>query len=612
MARRSFRATRHAPSSCGSLLGTLYGCRAVVVGSDVVRAGYGWPPTLELMGSSFRPRTVPHIPRSLKASRRVRTTLMQYGTLEGEGVPMLQATPSVDWDSLHVVHTMQRQGGDASRVAPCPVPLSHRSASPIGTPCTPCTLGRLDAFTTREGGVSGGCETSIPQPLKYMHHLFVFVLLLIVRCCMRRTDAWIVNAGVDTLVLNAYLTENGKPVKRDLDDTLAATLDQWKKQAQAESEPSVTPWQFNGFSLLMAPNGASRGQYPYMLKTHHLTLYIATGKFNGIASVRLSSEYLWASPSLLHTIVEVNSFLYEIFNDPMYLQVSSVDLCADVAGWHDITTLDRRMNFVSRSRKRAGYHDPDIQTPQHDASLVDHSSGLAQTGFDFSKRGVMSCTIYDKTREIEKSGKLWFCDLWAARGWRPDDGPVWRDEFKYKRQALHELQQGDLHGIENAYDLAEHLPLLWAYAAGHVGGGADGLPDGWLRCVLPSSDSNRARWPTHPVWAVVQSAYTVPLEVPEHFGKIIRKRREEHNVGKAIAAIVGYSTSLSAWVGEETDNDFSVFLHYLHDEGQKVFERKGTDFAHEVERKRVKLYTGQAAKTPRLNVEIEACKGVTI
>jgi len=73
-------------------------------------------PTLELMGSSFRPRTVPHIPRSLKASRRVRTTLMQYGTLEEKGVPMLQATPSVDWDSLHVVLTMQRQGGDASRV----------------------------------------------------------------------------------------------------------------------------------------------------------------------------------------------------------------------------------------------------------------------------------------------------------------------------------------------------------------------------------------------------------------------------------------------------------------------------------------------------------------
>ena len=130
-------------------------------------------PTLELMGSSFRPRTVPHIPRSLKASRRVRTTLMQYGTLEEKGVPMLQATPSVDWDSLHVVLTMQRQGGDASRVAPCPVPLSHRSASPMLSPRTPCTLGRLDAFITRGGGVSGGCETSIPQPLKYMHHLFV-------------------------------------------------------------------------------------------------------------------------------------------------------------------------------------------------------------------------------------------------------------------------------------------------------------------------------------------------------------------------------------------------------------------------------------------------------
>ena len=136
---------------------------------------------------------------------------------------------------------------------------------------------------------------------------------------MRRSDAWIVNAGVDTLVLNAYLTADGKPIKRDLDETLAYKLDQWKKQAQASSEPYVTDWTFNGASLLMAPNGAAHGQYPYMLKTHHITLYVSTGKWNGIASVRLSSEYLWSCPSLLSAIVEVNSFLYEKFNDQMFL-----------------------------------------------------------------------------------------------------------------------------------------------------------------------------------------------------------------------------------------------------------------------------------------------------
>ncbi len=424
---------------------------------------------------------------------------------------------------------------------------------------------------------------------------------------MRRTDAWIVNAGVDTLVVNAYHTEEGKPVKRDLDETLLYTLDQWKKQAQADSEPYVTDWDFNGFPLLMQPNGASHGQFPYMLKTHHITLYVSTGKFNGIASVRFNSEYLWSCPSLADAIVRVNSFLYEKFNDQMYLQPSSVDLCADVANWHDITTLDRRYNFVSRSRKRSDYHEPDVA--QHEASLTDHSSGLVETGFDFSKRGVMSCTIYDKSREMKKSGKEWFADLWAAPGrdWSVEDGPVWRVEFKFKRQALHELKQGEFHGIENVYDLPDRLRVLWAYAAGHVEGGEDGLPDGWLRAVNPSSDTNRARWPTLPTWKVIQAAYSQPFTVPEHFGKIIRKRREERNVDKALAAILGYSTSLAAWLGgdlAQPETDLSVVLHFLNDEGGKALQRKGTDFAQEVQRKRTKLHIDSSSKTPCINAEI--------
>ena len=432
---------------------------------------------------------------------------------------------------------------------------------------------------------------------------------------MHHETAWIVNAGVDTLVLNAFLTEDGKPVKRDLDETIAFKLDRWKKQAQEDSEPFPTEWEFNGFTLLMSPNGAAHGQFPYMLKTHHITLYISTGKFNGIASVRFNSEYLWSCPSLLDAIIRVNSFLYEKFNDQMHLQPSSIDLCVDVAGWHEeIKTLDRRRNFVSRSRKRSDYHEPDnaAALPQHEASLTDHSSGLEETGFDFSKRGVMSCTIYDKSREMKKSGKEWFADLWSAPGrdWSVDDGPVWRVEFKFKRQTLHELKQGDaFHGVESAYDLPDRLPVLWAYAAGHVEGGEDGLPDGWLRCVLPSSDSNRARWPTHPVWKIIQTAYAHSLEVPEHFGKIIRQRREERNIEKALAAILGYSSSLAAWSGGDLandNNDLSIFLHYLADKGGKHLLQKGTDFGKEVQRKRVKFHISeQSSTTPRLNADIQ-------
>jgi hypothetical protein len=228
--------------------------------------------------------------------------------------------------------------------------------------------------------------------------------------------------------------------------------------------------------------------------------------------------------------------------------------------------------------------------------LANYSYGLKETGFDFSQRGAMSATIYDKFREIKRSGKEWFADLWQRRaGWDPEREPsVWRVEMKFKRQVLREIKQGDVfHGIENAYELPEVLPVLWAYAVGHVEGGEDGLPDGWLRCVVPTDDKNRARWPTHPVWKKVQAAFLEPIDdVPPHFGKIIRQRREERNIKKGLQAMLGYGTSLSAWVGgdlAQPETDFSLFLHWLADEGSKLLDVEGKEFSAEVQRKRILL-----------------------
>ena len=83
----------------------------------------------------------------------------------------------------------------------------------------------------------------------------------------------------------------------------------------------------------------------------------------------------------------------------------------------------------------------------------------------------MSCRIYNKSREIKVSGKGWFPDLWASNGYRVEDGPVWRVEVSFKREALHELKQDNVfYGVEDVYTLSDVLPVLWAYAVGQVGG----------------------------------------------------------------------------------------------------------------------------------------------
>src|SRR5260370_42389992 len=132
----------------------------------------------------------------------------------------------------------------------------------------------------------------------------------------------------------------------------------------------------------------------------------------------------------------------------MVVKPSAVHLCTDIVGWSDIDALDRRINFVSRSRKRATHFVADWDIDLH---VNEYSFGLKETGFDFSKRGTLSCTIYDKTREIKQS------DIWRLHGWDDvKDGAVWRVEFKFKREALHELQQGDeFWGIEDAFDLPQ-------------------------------------------------------------------------------------------------------------------------------------------------------------
>lgn len=413
------------------------------------------------------------------------------------------------------------------------------------------------------------------------------------------SSTWVVNRGIDTLVVNAFYTDNGKPIKQEIAPSLAEKLSEWKKAAQSVSESVVTDWVFNGASFLMHPNGAGQGQWQWLLKTPEITLYLSGGKWNGVASVRFNAQYLWACHNSLEAITSVHTFLQNILQDEVYLQLSEVHLCADVVSWEDIEHLNQQRDFVSRSRKRGTHLEPDWG---FDAKAKKYAYGLHSSGFDFSKRGAMSCTIYDKTREIQHSGKEWFYDLWRSRGWDDTtEGSVWRVEFKFKREVLHELEQtGVFHGIEDVYELSGRLPLLWAYAAGQVDGDEQGIPDGWLRCVVPNDehDKNRTRWPTHPAWHVVQGAFSEPAEQPEHFGKMVRKRWRERNIDKGIEAVIGYATSLVSWVGDEimADSGFDLwdcslpdFLRWFEREGQTYLDRKDLHFGMEVMRKRAKF-----------------------
>lgn len=97
-------------------------------------------------------------------------------------------------------------------------------------------------------------------------------------------------------------------------------------------------------------------------------------------------------------------------------------------------------------------------------------------------RGDVVIRIYDKVAEIEQqSDKAWFFELWGM------NQNVWRIEFQVRKERLREA------GIHTLNDLQDHqADLLHHLASNHT------------TVRRPNGDSNRSRWPNHPLWEDLQ------------------------------------------------------------------------------------------------------------
>lgn len=406
--------------------------------------------------------------------------------------------------------------------------------------------------------------------------------------------------GVDTLVLNVrYADSQGQPVKAELPEELAASFDSWQAQAKEEEKPvEMVGNAYKGCALFMHPHGAGKGQWRWLITCDLFNLCVSRGRLNGIVvQVRLSSQYLWSSEhrethrqDLQPLLSLLRSFLSDLLNlcgpgrKPLHIQVSEIHLCADVTGWDVAHCYDWQATMLSRARRRRvrGSYTP----PEPDGCQKHKCPGAGAHGsflwsgpesevpepiyyghtletIEFGSHGSpLSCVIYNKTREIKKSGKTWFLPIWASHG-HDGESEVYRIEYRWKREALHDLkQEGVFHGIETLDDLfaSDRLSSLWTYAAGHVQCAPDGLPDGWLRYTVPTDDQTPSRWPVHPAWQVVQAAFTtqteqavnittgevVDLPVSLPLEVLIRDRKRNFNLFRLTQQIAGCSATLAA------------------------------------------------------------------
>ena len=162
---------------------------------------------------------------------------------------------------------------------------------------------------------------------------------------------------------------------------------------------------------------------------------------------------------------ELRSIVVRLGEGYEYPNPSRVDLFADFQTNADLESPGRRA-WVGRAR-----------------SVNAYSQDGEFTGWTIGQGAVMSARLYQKTIEALKSNKTWLLPLWSRSGMLADI-PVWRMEFQVLRPVLVEL------GVRSFRSLLDNLGGIWQYATRD-----------WLRFTLPqAADSNRRRWPSHPVW----------------------------------------------------------------------------------------------------------------
>jgi hypothetical protein len=275
--------------------------------------------------------------------------------------------------------------------------------------------------------------------------------------------------GIDTIQC-AYYLENINASGAYIDYSV---LTSQKESIRQSKKKDPLPIVLGNTEFLLHPYGSSSG-YPIILSNSDFK--IEMGEFNmPNFFVTFTSEALWReSASLLHE--KFLGWADSVGYTPMIKEsLSRVDFCFD----YKLPEIDFNEDcFVSYSKKDSKHRE----------------CGTVQT-FTFGKDDII-LRVYDKIAEIrQQSDKVWFFALWG------EESDVWRIEWQIRKPALKAA------GIASFYELQERQGALLNYLA---------YDHDTLR--QPNDDSNRSRWPLHPLWKDLQEKIDNLCSLPVHEG----------------------------------------------------------------------------------------------
>jgi hypothetical protein len=264
--------------------------------------------------------------------------------------------------------------------------------------------------------------------------------------------------GIDTLQCAYYLTP---PSPKHLDFRSLAAIKEQLRIGKAREPRAVV---LGGAEFFLYPYGSSSG-YPFVLSNEDFKIEL--GEFNNPSCfVTYRSQGLWRQSAMtLH-----DQFLAWAKSIGCGMQqpesLSRLDFCFDYSLNNRDFDAD---SFVSLSDKDSQHRE----------------NGNIQT-FTLGKGDVV-LRVYDKIAEIrQQSAKVWFHELWGQ------DDHVWRIEWQVRKPILKAFM------IRTFQDLQERQGALLNF-----------LAESHDTLRVRTEDTNRSRWPLHPLWIDLQQRIAV-------------------------------------------------------------------------------------------------------
>jgi hypothetical protein len=326
----------------------------------------------------------------------------------------------------------------------------------------------------------------------------------------------------------------------ELADGLAAQLDELKTEAQehdfgqrfGSSGLFVQPkafgrWKWRlacpDFAIVLSPTLPSQGRRPN-------------------AQIRLSA-YALSTRAVPQLLDEAEDALRSLgpFQE---CSVSRVDVCADLQGW--TPTHDEMLGMSCPASYRAI-----------------HLSGQQPQTFQYGKEDLV-LRVYDKTAELDHSGKAWMPEVWRECNGYDASLPVTRVEAQLRSAPIKEL----------AFTSARHLIA----GAGSV---LEWTLRDWCQLRIPSGDKKVTRWPEHPVWTQLRNTAATDRTCDR-----ARRKSELLPLQEAARRLVGLVALSAANYGEA---NYIKALQMLSDMAEMHMTAEDIDFAAVVADKRKRL-----------------------